>query len=90
MHQEWLGHDIAQKAEARDDRAEGGTLGHDVQELDFQHVAGLGALHEDGPGQGMHGTRVDCREAGDRRGGRDLAVERVAAFQDDFLVDAGL
>jgi hypothetical protein len=90
VHQERLGHDVAQEAQARDDRAEGAALGHDIEELDLQHVAGLGAPDVDGAGQGMYGARIHVREIGHRRAGRDLTVERVAAFQHDLLARADL
>ena len=64
--------------------------GDDVDELDLQHVAGLRALDVDRPGQRMHRAGVERGEIGDRGVGRDLAVERVAGFQRDFLALADL
>ena len=91
VHQERLGHHIAQKTQARHDRAERGGLRDDVGELDLKDVAGLRALHEDRAGQGMHLARVERREVGDGGGWGDLAVERVAGLECDFfpLADLG-
>ena len=59
--------------------------GDDVGELDLQHVAGLGALDEDRPGQRVHDARVDTGKVGVAHPGPDLAVERVARLQRDLL-----
>ena len=90
MHQERLGHHVAQEAEARHDRAERDGLRDDVGELDLQHVAWLRALDEDRPGQRMHRAGVERGEIGDCGGGRDLTVERVAGFQRDLFAFADL
>jgi hypothetical protein len=44
LHHERRGHHVAEKAQARNDGAERGRLREDVNEFDFEHVAGLGAL----------------------------------------------
>ena len=41
MHEERLGHHVAQKAEPRHDHAKGDRLGDDVGEFDFEDVARL-------------------------------------------------
>jgi hypothetical protein len=90
VHEERLGHHVAQEAEARHDRAERGGLRDDVGELDLQHIAGLRALDEDGASERMDRTGVERGEVGDRCGWGDLAVERVAGLQGDFLAFADL
>ena len=90
MHQERLGHHVAQEAEPGHDRAEGDGLSDDVGELDLQHVAGLRALDEHRAGERMHRTGIERGKIGDRGGRRDLAIERVAGLQRDFLALADL
>jgi hypothetical protein len=90
MHQERLGHHVAQKAETRHDRAERGRLRDDVGELDLQQIAGHGPLDEDRAGQRVDRARVEAGEIGDRRPRRNLAVERVAGFERDLLALADL
>ena len=90
MHQERLGHDVAQEAEARHDRTERDGLRDDVGELDLEHVAWLRALDEDRAGKWVHRAGVERGEVGDGGGGSDLAVERVAGFQRDLFAFADL
>jgi hypothetical protein len=90
MHQKRLGHHVAQKAEARHDRAERNRLRDDVGELDLQQIAGHRSLDKDRAGQRMHRTGVEAGEIGDRCPRRDLAVERVAGFERDLLAFAHL
>ena len=90
MHQERLGHHVAQEAEAGHDRAERGGLRDDVGELDLEDVAGLRALDEDRAGEWMDRSGVQCCQVGDGGGGRDLAVQRVEGFEGDLFAFADL
>jgi hypothetical protein len=49
--------DVAQEPEPGNDRGERVALGNDVEELDRERVARLGALHEDGAREGMDRPR---------------------------------
>ena len=88
MHQERLGHHVAQEAEPWHDRTERDGLREDVNELDLQHVAWLRALDEDRAGEGMHRASVERGEVGDSGGGCDLTIERVAGLQRNLLAFA--
>ena len=85
MHNERRRHHVAQKAEAGDDRAECDRLRHDVEELDLDHVAGLGALDEYRAGQRMDAAGIEVRQVGDSGVRTDLAVDGVARFENDFV-----
>jgi hypothetical protein len=90
MHDERRRHDVAKKTHSRHNDAERGWLRHDVEELGFDHVAGLGALDEDRPGQRMDETGVDVGQIGGSRTRTDLPVERVPRFQHHLLALGGL
>ena len=85
MRDEWRRHHIAQKAEAGHDRAECNRLRYDIEELDLDHVAGLGALDEHRTGQRMDAAGIEVRQIGDGGIRTDLSVHRVPRFQNDFL-----
>jgi hypothetical protein len=85
LHDKRRGHHIAQKAQARHDGAECGRLRKDVDEFDLEHVARLGALDEDRPGQGMDAARIEGGEIGNGRIRAELAVDAVARFETDVL-----
>jgi len=72
VHQERRIHDIAEEPEAGDAGAPGHRLGHDLEELDLEGVAGLRALDVDGAGQGMHRHDVELREIRRRLARREL------------------
>ena len=84
MHQctmNGVGHDVAKKSQSGNDGAEGRWLRNDVEERDFDHVAGLGALDEDRSGQRMHEIAIETRQIGDTRLRADLPVAGVARLQ---------
>ena len=85
VHQERLGHHVAQEPQPRHDGAEPGRLGDDVGEFDLQDIAGHGALDEDRPGQRMHRAGIERGKIGDGGARGDLAVEPIARFQCDLL-----
>ena len=89
VHQERLGHHVAQEAQPRHDGGEPGRLGDDVGEFDLQNIAGHRALDEHRPGQRMHRAGIEPGEIGGRGARGDLAVDPVARFQRDLfaLVD---
>ena len=86
MDQERRGEEIAQKAEPGEDRGERMRLRGDVEELDLQHVARLGALDEDGPREGMDGAGFHVRHVRLARPGAELAVDAVARGQHHLFV----
>jgi hypothetical protein len=90
MDKEWTGHDIAQEPGSRQDGGERSWLGGDVQQLDFEHVAGLGAFDEDRSRQGMHHSPIDTCKSCRGRGRSDLPVERIPGFQCDLFTLANL
>jgi len=90
MHEERLGHHVAQKAQPGHDRAERDRLRNDVGEFDFEDVAGCRTLDKDRPGQRVHGADIERRKIGHRRTRSKLAVERVARLQRHLFALADL
>jgi hypothetical protein len=85
VHQVRRGEEVAQESEPGEDGAEGVRLGAYVEELDFQRVSRMRALHEDGPGEGMDAARIDARDGGVGGAGAELAVGGVSRLQYDLL-----
>jgi hypothetical protein len=85
VYDEWHRHNVAKKTHSRHDDAERGGLRDNIEELDLDHVAGLGALDKDGSGQRMDKAGVNVRKIRGSRARTDLSVERVAGLQYHFF-----
>ena len=85
MHQEWLGHNVTQEAEAWDDAAEARGLGLDVNELDLEHIARLRPLDEHRPGERVDSAGVHVHECGLGGSRTQLAVDGVAGLEYHLL-----
>ena len=78
-----LGEVVGEQAEARGDRGPAPALRVQVDDLDRERVAGLGALDEDRAGQRVHAAPVDVRDHARLRAGPDLVVADVTGLEDD-------
>ena len=90
MDEKRFGHDVAQKTEPGQDRAERSRLRHDVEEFDLERIARFRALDRDRTGQRVNGADLEPGEIlfGGLR--RDLAVDRVAGLDDHLFALADL
>ena len=83
-----------QQAEARENRRPAPVGQLEAEELDGQHVAGLGARDVDRPGQRVDGVEVERGEIVGRRVAPDLAAGKVVGLDHDdvalFHVQHGL
>src|SRR5690606_39063614 len=84
-HDERFGEDVAQEPEAGYLDGVAVAVGLDLQDLDLQQVAGLGALDVDGPGERVDDVEVGGADRLQRGLGPHLAVERVARLHDDLV-----
>ena len=78
---ERVGEHVAEEAEPGYLHGEAVTVGFDVEDLDLEQVAGLGAFDEDRTGQRVHDVQVRRRDG--LQGGvrTHLPVERVPRLQ---------
>jgi hypothetical protein len=75
VHDERLGHDVAEEAHAGNDDAECRRLRHNVEEFHLKHVCRFRALDENRSGQRMHQTGIKMRQIGGARVGLHLTVD---------------
>ena len=61
------------------------AVGFDVEDLDVEQVARLGAVDVDGAGQGMHHVEVRSGDVVPRGGGAQLSVEGVTGLEDHLV-----
>ena len=80
-----VGKAVGEQSKARDDgrRAEG--VGADLNDVDLQHVARLGALDEDGARHRVWTIEVHRQQIGIDARDDDLAIESIAAVDEDFV-----
>ena len=88
VHQERLGEDVAQKAEARHDHRVAILIRLDVDHRHGQHVATLGTVDRDRPGHRMDQVEIERRQVVGDRIERQIRIERIARVEHDVI--AGL
>jgi hypothetical protein len=85
-----IGELVGEEAEAGDDRGPAPVARAQLQDLDGQRVAGLGALHEHRARDRVHVREVERRDRVGPRVGGDLLVGRVADVQLDVVAGVDL
>ena len=61
------------------------VFGPDLQDVDVEQVARLGAIDVDRPGERVDEVEVDVRDVIEGRAGVELPVERVARLEDHLV-----
>jgi hypothetical protein len=89
VHDVRFGKKVAQEAETRNDHGIAVLVGRDVHKCDGQDVAALGALDIDGTGHGVHEVEIDGGHVVGRRVEPQIAVQRVARFENDVIACVG-
>ena len=90
VHQERLGHDVAQEAEPRHDRAERVGCGMMSMNSISRMSPGCAPLTNTGPVSGCTAPASIAAKSATVVAGRDLAVERVAGLEHDLFALADL
>ena len=84
-----FGVQVPQEPEPRQDGGEPPTGRLDVQDVDLQQVAGLGAVDVHRSGQGVDQVQVGVEQIGGLGGGRYLHIEGIAGLHHDLFARVG-